>query len=202
MALKDGALPPTRLLPKPKSGTFQALERPPAWHPPTMIWALTARRTLTGGEALSTLCLQPGLCRGTRLSPHRLGLRARPLCLLWALAQPEASSMWSDSETSSVGSSREAGHRARLSWLQRKAPDPRPARRSPTGRTGCELQPSGSWQETSDSSEPEEAPTLQIGGPEGGGGGRGLRGAKQGIACPQWPSSGAGHTSGNKAGCT
>ncbi|KAB0362623.1 hypothetical protein FD754_006779, partial [Muntiacus muntjak] len=131
MALKDGALPPTRLLAKPKSGTFQALE------------AASSPRALP---------------REPQTQPAQvLGSDQGPSASSGPSPNPEA--MWSDSETSSVGSSREAGHRTRLSWLQRKAPrNPAAEKMRLQGELDVNFNLQAAGRETSDSSEPEEAP--------------------------------------------
>lgn len=95
-----------------------------------------------------------------------------------------------------MGSSRGSWAPGQAVLVAEEAPEPRSREDAPTGRAGCRLQPSDAGRETSDS-RPERPPRCRSEGQkvEEAGGSE----AKQGIACPQWPSSGAGHTSGNKA---
>ncbi|EDL76867.1 rCG25762 [Rattus norvegicus] len=65
--------------------------------------------------------------------------------------------MCSDSETSSTSSSREAGCRAKLLWLQRKAPkNPSAEKTHLQGELDVNFNPQAAGGETSDSSDPEE----------------------------------------------
>ena len=59
MALKDGALPPTHLLAKPKSGAFQALEAASSVASAYDELGSDSEEDFDWREALSTLCLQP-----------------------------------------------------------------------------------------------------------------------------------------------
>ncbi|KAF7475259.1 rab effector MyRIP [Marmota monax] len=105
VALKDGAPPPTRLLAKPKSGTFQALE---------VASSVASAYDEMGSES-------------------------------------EEDFDWS--------SSRDAGHRTRLSWMQRKVPkNPAAEKMRLQGELDVNFNPQMASGETSDSSEPEEAP--------------------------------------------
>ncbi|VTJ57505.1 Hypothetical predicted protein [Marmota monax] len=105
VALKDGAPPPTRLLAKPKSGTFQALE---------VASSVASAYDEMGSES-------------------------------------EEDFDWS--------SSRDAGHRTRLSWMQRKVPkNPAAEKMRLQGELDVNFNPQVASGETSDSSEPEEAP--------------------------------------------
>ncbi|XP_021588051.2 rab effector MyRIP isoform X2 [Ictidomys tridecemlineatus] len=105
VALKDGAPPPTRLLAKPKSGTFQALE---------VASSVASAYDEMGSES-------------------------------------EEDFDWS--------SSRDAGHRTRLSWMQRKVPkNPAADKMRLQGDLDVNFNPQVASGETSDSSEPEEAP--------------------------------------------
>ncbi|XP_043742555.1 rab effector MyRIP [Cervus elaphus] len=159
MALKDGALPPTCLLAKPKSGTFQALEAASSVASAYDELGSDSEEDFDWREALSTLCLQPrALPREPQTQPAQVpGSDQGPSASSGPSPNPEA--MWSDSETSSVGSSREAGHRARLSWLQRKAPrNPAAEKMRLQGELDVNFNLQAAGRETSDSSEPEEAP--------------------------------------------
>lgn len=154
-ALTDGTLPPTRLLAKPKSGTFQALEAASSVASAYDEMGSDSEDDFDWSDALSTLCPRPqGLPRKARPRPAQAhGLDQGPAA---ASANPEA--MGSDSETSSAGSSREAGRRARLSWLQRKAPrNPAAEKMRLQGELDVNFNPQATSRETSDSSEPEEA---------------------------------------------
>ncbi|XP_015344945.2 rab effector MyRIP isoform X2 [Marmota marmota marmota] len=106
VALKDGAPPPTRLLAKPKSGTFQALE---------VASSVASAYDEMGSE--------------------------------------------SEEDYDWTGSSRDAGHRTRLSWMQRKVPkNPAAEKMRLQGELDVNFNPQVASGETSDSSEPEEAP--------------------------------------------
>ncbi|KAF6100312.1 myosin VIIA and Rab interacting protein [Phyllostomus discolor] len=162
LALKDGALPPTRLLAKAKSGTFQALEAASSVASAYDEMGSDSEEDFDWGAALSTLCPRP---QGLPATPQPQPTQAQGLdCGLSAASassrlslNPEA--MCSDSETSSTGSSREAGRRARLSWLQRKAPrNPAAEKMHLQGELDVNFNPQAASRETSDSSEPEEAP--------------------------------------------
>ncbi|XP_070215266.1 rab effector MyRIP isoform X2 [Bos mutus] len=159
MALKDGALPPARLLAKPKSGAFQALEAASSVASAYDELGSDSEEDFDWREALSTLCLQPRALPGEpQTQPTQApGSDQGPSASSGPSPNPEA--MWSDSETSSVGSSREAGHRARLSWLQRKAPrNPAAEKMRLQGELDVNFNLQAAGRETSDSSEPEEAP--------------------------------------------
>ncbi|CAK7311847.1 Rab effector MyRIP [Vulpes lagopus] len=160
LALKDGTLPPTRLLAKPKSGTFQALEAASSVASAYDEMGSDSEEDFDWSEALSTLCPRP---RGRPRNPQPQPAQAQgsdqgPSAASLGLS-PNPEAMCSDSETSSAGSSREAGHRARLSWLQRKAPgDPEAEKMRLQGELDVNFNPQAASRETSDSSEPEEAP--------------------------------------------
>lgn len=162
VALKDGAPPPARLLAHPKSGAFQALEAASRVASAYEEMGSDSEDDFDWSEALSTLCPRPpdrprdpppqppgapGVDQGppaAASAPSRLSPRLEATC--------------SDSETSSTGSSRETGHRrARLSWLQRKAPRS-PEKMHLQGELDVNFNPQAASRETSDSSEPEEAP--------------------------------------------
>ncbi|XP_070433282.1 rab effector MyRIP isoform X3 [Equus przewalskii] len=162
VALKDGALPPTRLLAKPKSGTFQALEAASSVASAYDEMGSDSEEDFDWSEALSTLCPRPrGLPRNTQPLPMQAqGSDQGPSAASASSGlSPNLEAMCSDSETSSAGSSREAGHRARLSWLQRKAPrNPAAETVSLQGELDVNFNLQAASRETSDSSEPEEAP--------------------------------------------
>ncbi|XP_069329580.1 rab effector MyRIP isoform X2 [Eulemur rufifrons] len=161
VALKDGAPPPTRLLAKPKSGTFQALEVASSVASAYDEMGSDSEEDFDWSEALSKLRPRSrGLPRNPQPQPTQAqgsdqGLSAAsPSSGL----SPNPEAMCSDSETSSAGSSREAGRRARLCWLQRKAPrNPAAEKMRIQGELDVNFNPQVASRETSDSSEPEEA---------------------------------------------
>ncbi|XP_077929446.1 rab effector MyRIP [Halichoerus grypus] len=164
VALKDGTLPHTHLLAKPKNGTFQALEAASSTASAYDEMGSDSEEDFDWSEALSTLCPRP---RGRPRNPQprnpqeptqAQGSDQGPSTTNSGLS-PNPEAMCSDSETSSAGSSREVGHRARLSWLQRKAPrDPTTEKRRLQGELDVNFNPQAASRETSDSSEPEQAP--------------------------------------------
>ncbi|XP_052042919.1 rab effector MyRIP [Apodemus sylvaticus] len=156
MTLKDGSRqPPTRLLAKPKSGTFQALEVASGVTSAYDEIGSDSEEDFDYSEALSTLCLpsqgrlkQPQPQPAQAQSPGQGPAATSP-------SNPEA--MCSDSETSSTSSSRDAGCRAKLSWLQRKAPkNPTAEKMHLLGELDVNFNPQAACGETSDSSDPEE----------------------------------------------
>ncbi|XP_027442838.1 rab effector MyRIP isoform X2 [Zalophus californianus] len=160
VALKDGTLSHTCLLTKPKSGTFQALEADSSMASAYNEMGSDSEEDFDWSEALSTLCPRPqGRPRNPQPQPTQAqGSDQAPSATNSGLS-PNPEAMCSDSETSSAGSSREAGRRARLSWLQRKAPrDPTAEKRRLQGELDVNFNPQAASRETSDSSEPEEAP--------------------------------------------
>ncbi|XP_045858991.1 rab effector MyRIP isoform X2 [Meles meles] len=160
VALKDGALPPARLLAKPKSGTFQALEAASSVASAYDELGSDSEEDFDWSEALSTLCPRPrGQPRNPQPQPTQAqSLHQGPSATNSGLS-PNPEAMCSDSETSSAGSCREAGRRARLSWLPRKAPrDPTAEKLRLQGELDVNFNPQAPSRETSDSSEPEEAP--------------------------------------------
>ncbi|XP_037004243.2 rab effector MyRIP isoform X2 [Artibeus jamaicensis] len=162
LALKDGAPPPTRLLAKAKSLTFQALEAASSVASAYEEMGSDSEEDFDWGAALSTLCPGPqGLPRTPQPQPTQAqGLDRGPSATsASSRLSPNPEAMCSDSETSSTGSSREAGRRARLSWLQRKAPrNPAAEKMHLQGELDVNFNPQAASRETSDSSEPEEAP--------------------------------------------
>ncbi|XP_023087337.1 rab effector MyRIP isoform X2 [Piliocolobus tephrosceles] len=162
VALKDGAPPPTRLLAKPKSGTFQALEVASSVASAYDEMGSDSEEDFDWSEALSKLCPRSrGLPRNPQPQPTQAQsadqgpIAASPSSAI----SPNPEAMCSDSETSSAGSSREVGHQARLSWLQRKAPrNPAAEKMRLQGELDVNFNPQVTSRETSDSSEPEEAP--------------------------------------------
>lgn len=147
MALKDdGARPPSRLLSKPKSGTFQALE---------VASSVTSAYDELGSdsEALSKLCpLSQGRAKQSQPQPTQCSGQGPSAT---SPSNPEA--MGSDSETSSTSSSREAGRQARLTWLQRKAPkNPTAEKVRLQGELDVNFNPQAVCGEISDSSDSEE----------------------------------------------
>ncbi|XP_054585705.1 rab effector MyRIP [Eptesicus fuscus] len=163
VALKDGALPPARLLAKPKSGAFQALEAASSVASAYEEMGSDSEEDFDWSEALSTLCPRPqDLPRNPQPQPTQApGLDHVPSATSApSRLSPRLEATCSDSETSSTGSSRETGHRrARLSWLQRKAPrTPVAEKMHLQGELDVNFNPQAAGRETSDSSEPEEAP--------------------------------------------
>nr|XP_020140717.1 rab effector MyRIP isoform X2 [Microcebus murinus] len=161
VALKDGAPPPTRLLAKPKSGTFQALEVASSVASAYDEMGSDSEEDFDWSEALSKLRPKSrGLPRNPQPQPTQAqGCDQGPLAASPSSGlSPNPEAMCSDSETSSAGSSREAGRRARLSWLQRKAPrTPAAEKMRIQGELDVNFNPQVASGETSDSSEPEEA---------------------------------------------
>lgn len=162
MALKDGALPPARLLAKPRSGTFQALEAASSLASAYEEMGPDSEEDFDWSEALSVLCPRPQeLPRNPQPQPAQAQGVGRVPSAASASSRlsPNLEATCSDSETSSTGSSREAGRRARLSWLQRKAPrSPAAEKMHLQGELDVNFNPQAASRETSDSSEPDEAP--------------------------------------------
>lgn len=163
VALKDdGTLPATRLLAKPKSGTFQALEAASSVASAYDEMGSDSEDDFDWSEVLSTLCPRPqDLSRSPQPQPAQpQGLdHGSSAASASSRLSPNPEALCSDSETSSAGSSREAGRRARLSWLQRKAPrNPAAEKMRLQGELDVNFNPQAASRETSDSSEPEEAP--------------------------------------------
>uniref|UniRef100_A0A2I3H838 Myosin VIIA and Rab interacting protein n=1 Tax=Nomascus leucogenys TaxID=61853 RepID=A0A2I3H838_NOMLE len=162
VALKDGAPPPTRLLAKPKSGTFQALEVASSVASAYDEMGSDSEEDFDWSEALSKLCPRSrALPRNPQPQPTQAQssdqgpIAASPSSAI----SPNPEAMCSDSETSSAGSSREVEHQARLSWLQRKAPrNPAAEKMRLHGELDVNFNPQVASRETSDSSEPEESP--------------------------------------------
>ncbi|XP_021089863.1 rab effector MyRIP isoform X2 [Mesocricetus auratus] len=154
MALKDdGTRPLSHLLAKPKSGTFQALEVASSVTSAYDEMGSDSEEDFDYGEALSELCPLPrGRPEQCQPQPAQAQCSGQgPLAT--SPSNPEA--MGSDSETSS--SSREAGRRARLSWLQRKAPrTPTAEKMHRQGELDVNFNPQAAGVETSDSSDQEE----------------------------------------------
>nr|XP_040145974.1 rab effector MyRIP isoform X3 [Ictidomys tridecemlineatus] len=161
VALKDGAPPPTRLLAKPKSGTFQALEVASSVASAYDEMGSESEEDFDWSEVLSKLCPQSqGLPRHPQPQPAQApGSDQGPSAISSSGISPNPEAMCSDSETSSAGSSRDAGHRTRLSWMQRKVPkNPAADKMRLQGDLDVNFNPQVASRETSDSSEPEEAP--------------------------------------------
>ncbi|XP_008592955.1 PREDICTED: rab effector MyRIP-like, partial [Galeopterus variegatus] len=157
VALKDGTLPPTRLLAKPKSGTFQALEVASSVASAYDEMGSDSEEDFDWSEALSKLCPQS---RGLPSNPQPQPMQAQGSDQGPSAASPSSGlslnpeAMCSDSETSSAGSSR-----ARLPCLQRKAPRNSAAEKMRLqGELDVNFNPQAASGETSDSSEPEQAP--------------------------------------------
>lgn len=156
MTLKDSnRQPPTRLLAKPKSGTFQALEVASSVASAYDELGSDSEEDFDYSEALSKL-RPPSQSRLKQPQPQPAQAQSSgqgPLAT--SPSNPEA--MCSDSETSSTSSSREAGCRAKLLWLQRKAPkNPSAEKTHLQGELDVNFNPQAVGGETSDSSDPEE----------------------------------------------
>lgn len=156
MTLKDSSRqPPTRLLAKPKSGTFQALEVASSVASAYDELGSDSEEDFDYSEALSKL-RPPSQGRLKQPQPQPAQAQSSgqgPLAT--SPSNPEA--MCSDSETSSTSSSREAGCRAKLLWLQRKAPkNPSAEKTHLQGELDVNFNPQAAGGETSDSSDPEE----------------------------------------------
>lgn len=141
--------PPTRLLAKPKSGTFQALEAAASAKAAYEDMGSDSEEDFDYGEALSKLCPPSGPQQPEPQPAQSSGQGA----LATSPSNPEA--MCSDSETSS-SSSREAG--CRLSWLQRKPRSPAAGKTRLRGELDVNFNPQAASGETSDSSDPEGVP--------------------------------------------
>ncbi|EHA98028.1 Rab effector MyRIP [Heterocephalus glaber] len=148
VALKDSVAPPAHLLAARKSTTLQALEVPPRAASAYQELGSDSEEDFDWNAALSKLCLQAqGADHGAPATSPSLG------------ASPNPEAMGSDSETSSAGSSRDAGRRARFSWPPRRGPrNPAAERLRLQGELDVNFNPQAASAETSDSSEPEEAP--------------------------------------------
>lgn len=149
----DGTRPPSRLLAKPKSGTFQALEEASSVTSAYDEIGSDSEEDFDYSEALSKLCpLSQGRAKQSQPQPTQCSGQGPSVT---SPSNPEA--MGSDSETSSTNSSREAGRRARLTWLQRKAPrNPAAEKMRLQGELDVNFNPQAVCRETSDSSDSEE----------------------------------------------
>ncbi|XP_023556588.1 rab effector MyRIP isoform X2 [Octodon degus] len=148
VALKDGAVPPARLLPPRKNATLRAPEAPSSVASAYEELGSDSEEDFSWSVALSKLCLQP---QGDACGPP--GPSPSPG------ASPNPEAMGSDSETSSAGSSRDVRRRAKLSWLPRKGPcSPTTERLHLQEELDVNFNPQAASGDTSDSSEPEEAP--------------------------------------------
>ncbi|XP_038179510.1 rab effector MyRIP isoform X2 [Arvicola amphibius] len=153
-ALKDdGTRPPSRLLARPKSGTFQALEVASSVTSAYDELGSDSEEDFDYRETLSKLCpLSQGRAKQSQPQPTPCSGQGPSAT---SPSNPEA--MGSDSETSSTSSSREAGRRARLTWLQRKAPkNPTAEKMRLQGELDVNFNPQAVCGETSDSSDSEE----------------------------------------------
>ncbi|XP_006903061.1 PREDICTED: rab effector MyRIP-like [Elephantulus edwardii] len=158
MALKEGAPPPTCLLTKPKSGTFEALEAASSVVSTYEEMGSDSEEDFDWSEALSKLCPRS---RGLLADPQPQPAQARgpSATSTFSSLSPNPEAACSDSETSSAGSSQEAGRWARLSWWQKKPPRSPPAEKMwLQGEMDVNFNPQMASGETSDSSEPEEGP--------------------------------------------
>lgn len=127
MALERmGLCPQPRLLPKPKAARFRPWRRPPAWHPPSIVWALTAGDWLRGAPA--TLCTQRK-CQGNLTQPLARAQDRAPHTP--PILNPGYVGL--DSGDLLGGLIREA-KLSRLSLVAEKAPEPRGKKMRPTGR--------------------------------------------------------------------
>ncbi|XP_075411974.1 rab effector MyRIP [Tenrec ecaudatus] len=161
VALQDGALPPARLLAQPKSGTFDALEAASSVVSAYEEMGSDSEEDFDWSEALSKLCPRPQGLRGNPQPqpmlarvPGQSPSEASPRMVL----SPHPEAVCSDSETSSASSSREAGRRARLCWLQRKPARSPTEKVRPQGELDVNFNPQASGETSDDSSEPDETP--------------------------------------------
>lgn len=147
MALKDGAAPPAHLLATRKSATLQALEVTSRASSAYEGLGSDSEEDFDWSMALGELCLQPQ-------SSNHGPLAASPS----PAASPNPEAMGSDSE-SSAGCSQDSRHGARPSWPPRKAPwNPAAERVHLQGELDVNFNLQAAGGNTSDSSEPEEAP--------------------------------------------
>ncbi|KAM4821371.1 rab effector MyRIP [Thomomys bottae] len=154
IAMKEGTLPPARRLVTPKGGALQALEATSSIPSVYDEMATDSEGDLDWSDTLSKLYLKP-TGRPKQPQPH-LPQDPGSSPTSGLSLHPEA--MGSDSETSSAGSSREAGHPTRLPWLRRKAPQsPATEGTHLQGELDVNFNPQPRCAETSDSSEQEEA---------------------------------------------
>lgn len=165
VTLPGAATPPSRLLAKPKSAAFQALEEAASATSAYEEMGSDSEEDFDWSEALNTMCPQPwGHLRSPGPLPTQTPGLDRGLPAVSAASSGLSSTqeaMCSDSETSSAGSARDARCRARLPWLQRKAPrHPVAERMRLQGQLDVNFNPQATSRETSDSSEPEEMPST------------------------------------------
>ncbi|XP_003477045.1 rab effector MyRIP isoform X2 [Cavia porcellus] len=147
VALKDGAAPPAHLLATRKSATLQALEVTSRASSAYEGLGSDSEEDFDWSMALGELCLQPQ-------SSNHGPLAASPS----PAASPNPEAMGSDSE-SSAGCSQDSRHGARPSWPPRKAPwNPAAERVHLQGELDVNFNLQAAGGNTSDSSEPEEAP--------------------------------------------
>lgn len=163
VTLPGAATPPSRLLTKPKNAAFQALEEAASATSAYEEMGSDSEEDFDWSEALNTMCPQPwGHLRSPGPLPTQTPGLDRGLPAVSAASSGPSSTqeaMCSDSETSSAGSARDARCRARLPWLQRKAPrHPVAERMRLQGQLDVNFNPQATSRETSDSSEPEEMP--------------------------------------------
>ncbi|XP_055985399.1 rab effector MyRIP isoform X2 [Sorex fumeus] len=170
VALRNAPPASSRLLAKPKSAALQALEAASGTASAYDEMGSDSEEDFDWSEALSTLCPQPsGLRRSPRPQPSQIpGLDQGPpaaSAVAAATASPGLCSnleaTCSDSETSSAGSSRDTGGRASLSWAPKKPPrSPAVQKMRLQAELDVNFNPQAASRETSDSSEPEEAPNA------------------------------------------
>ncbi|XP_049622417.1 rab effector MyRIP [Suncus etruscus] len=163
VALPGAATPPSRPLAQPKSAAFQALEEAAGAASAYEEMGSDSEEDFDWSEALNTMCPQPwGHLGSPGLLPTQAPGSGRGLPAAAAASSGLSSAqdaLCSDSGASSAGSARDARRRARLPWLQRKAPrHPVAERVRLQGRLDVNFNPQAASRETSDSSEPEETP--------------------------------------------
>ncbi|XP_036777608.2 rab effector MyRIP isoform X6 [Manis pentadactyla] len=157
LALRGGVL-----LATPKSGTFQALEAASSAASAYDVLGSDSEEDLDWSETSTVLCPRPrgqprdpqpwlrqaqGSAQGPSASSAPSGL------------SPSPEAMFSDSETSSAESSREGGGQAGPSWWQRKTPrDLAAEKMCLQGELDVNFNPQPASRETSDNSDPGEAP--------------------------------------------
>ncbi|XP_032201458.1 rab effector MyRIP isoform X5 [Mustela erminea] len=157
-----------KIIRRQKSKGEQQMEEEPEWLQPQSCMAKAAdggTATPPGGpQAPYTLWQSQSafsLPREGTLKPPSLEATSRPRRNQAQPLREEVTlpSWRSTDRLDETSSCREAGHRARLSWLPRKAPrDPTAEKLRLQGELDVNFNPQAPSRETSDSSEPEEAP--------------------------------------------
>ncbi|KAK2494678.1 hypothetical protein MC885_002469 [Smutsia gigantea] len=157
LALRGGVL-----LATPKRGTFQALEAASSAASAYDVLGSDSEEDLDWSEALTVPCPRP---RGQPREPQPQLRQAQSLAQGPSASSapsglsPSPEAMFSDSETSSAESSREAGSQAGPSWWQRKAPRDLAAEKMRLqGELDVNFNPQPASRETSENSNAGKAP--------------------------------------------